>query len=282
MSEYSKLSLAVSSAAFDDAGLDTGAGSLAGCCGLLGTTHGSTGFCEAYYGAIVRDGLSASNPVLFAEGVPNAAAAHLSMSFGLTGSCQTLIGTRSAGLHALALAAMRIREGLWTRAIVSAAEEYSPIVNAAYQACGLYGGSSGFAVGSGSVAVVIESRRIAEARGAQVRGEVGPVSWAERPEPESVTDNVRKLSDVGPAPVCVWSSLGPGAADRLAAALLERSNTGVPHRSVYGALPELFSVGPLAALAAGLICESSDFAVISREFQTHSCGLLVRKPVSLP
>ena len=84
--------------------------------------------------------MGAANPMLFAEGVPNAAAAHLSLMFNLKGACQTIIGSRTAGLNALRLAFLRVRGGQWDRAVVGAAEEYSPLVNAAYGHRGLYAG----------------------------------------------------------------------------------------------------------------------------------------------
>ena len=66
---------------------------------------------EPVPGEIVRQGLIGANPVLFAEGVPNSAAAHLSLMLGLKGGCQTIIGSRTSGLDALHLAALRIRAG---------------------------------------------------------------------------------------------------------------------------------------------------------------------------
>ena len=65
----------------------------------------------------------AANPALFAEGVPNAAAAQLSLMFQVKGGCQTIIGSRTSGIDALWLASLRIASGEWDRAIVSAGEE---------------------------------------------------------------------------------------------------------------------------------------------------------------
>lgn len=271
MSEYAKLTLAAASAAWLDAGLTSPDPHPEECCALLGTTHGSTGFCESYYETIVKSGLDAANPVLFAEGVPNAAAAHLSMAFGLKGSCQTLIGTRSAALHALMLAAMRIREGVWTRAIVSAAEEYSGVINAAYRACGLYGGPDGFVTGSGGVAFILESRRAAESRGVTAWCTLGNPFWAD----DSATRSLEQAHCSTSPGRSVWSSLGPTIQDRHAAHQVARSARAGTCRSVADLLPELFSVGPLAALTAGLFCGTQDFMVLSREFNDNCCGLHV-------
>ncbi|MCC6660289.1 MAG: hypothetical protein IT437_05330 [Phycisphaerales bacterium] len=242
MSDYAKLTLAAATAACADAGLGPGSPELAESSAVLGTTQGSTNFCEAYYGQIVREGPAAANPALFAEGVPNAAAAHLSMALGLQGGCQTLIGSRRAGLDALALAALRIREGRWTRAVVSAAEEYSELVARAYEACGL----GRVPMGAGAVAIILERAPSAAARGRPPIAMIGPPTWT---GPGGALD--------GPGPIA--ASLGPMAADRAASAAL----TGRRVLNVAGALPEMFSAGPLAALAYALAAGEPAFEVLS-------------------
>ncbi len=271
LSEYSKLSLAAATEACAHAGLELTSASPSDCCCLLGTTHGSTNYCEEYYATIVREGMAAANPVLFAEGVPNAAAAHVSMALGLQGGCQTLIGTRCAGLQALGLAALRISQGCWTRAIVGAAEEYSAMVNAAYASCGLYG-PQGFSTGACAVAFVVESRSAAEARGAPILATIAsePV-WVEGLEPGGVE---RLWETLGmPAGACV--ALSPVPSDQQALGTLQ----GHHSRSLKNAsdmLPELFSVGPLAALALGLHDGHPDFAVLGREFFGAAMGLRIQ------
>jgi 3-oxoacyl-(acyl-carrier-protein) synthase len=229
MSEYAKLTVAAATAACGDAGLEPGSPALAGAAAVLGTTQGSTNFCEAYYGQIVREGLAAANPALFAEGVPNAAAAHLSMTLGVRGPCQTIIGSRRAGLDALALAASRLVEGRWQRAIVSAAEEHSELVARAYEACG-FGRP---VTGAGAVAVLLESEDAAAARGARVHGWLRAWGW----------HHAAFRLDI-PGSISVAASLGGLPGDVQVAADCARRLT-----NVFGPLPELFSAGPLAALA---------------------------------
>src|SRR6185295_11790100 len=97
------------------------------CSAILGSAHGSANYSVAYYGEIIKQGLVGANPMLFAEGVPNASSAHLSLMLGVKGACQTLIGTRTAALDALRLASLRIASGAWERAVVGASEEHSDI-----------------------------------------------------------------------------------------------------------------------------------------------------------
>ena len=139
LSDYVKLTLAATTLALRDAAFGDPLSPTAipsNTAVLLGTAHGSSAYAIDYYRGLITHGLAAANPVLFAEGVPNAAAAHLSLTHGLTGACQTLIGSRTAGLDALRLAALRIANGDWNRAVVGAAEEQSDLIDAAYRHAG--------------------------------------------------------------------------------------------------------------------------------------------------
>ena len=151
LSEYVKLTLAATTLALRDAGYADGIPSDTAV--LLGTTHGSSAYAADYYRGLIAHGLAAANPVQFAEGVPNAAAAHVSLAHGLTGACQTLIGSRTAGLDAVRLAALRIANGDWDRAVVGAAEEQSDLVDAAYRHAG-----HAVTTVAGAVMLVLESR----------------------------------------------------------------------------------------------------------------------------
>ena len=269
MSDYVKLSLAATALAYRDAGIDDAAAFSQTCSAVLGTTHGSANYCADYYGQIVREGIFAANPMLFAEGVPNAAAAHLSLMLTLKGACQTIIGTRTAGLDALRLAAARIATGEWERAVVGAGEEYSPLVNDAYRPCGLhserdadgpFGGTGrGFAAGCGAVTLVLESRKSLRTRGKPFsRGTVESWSAASsfREKRDEAGLAMRVLRDLG-TPRFVVSSANGTWIDRAEAAALRhagRKGSAEPVVSaIYGHVAETFSAGPLAAIAAVLL-----------------------------
>jgi 3-oxoacyl-[acyl-carrier-protein] synthase II len=259
MSDYVKLTLAATMLACQDASIDDIPGFAETCGAILGTAHGSTNYCEQYYGQIVREGINAANPMLFAEGVPNAAAAHLSLMLSLKGPCQTVIGTRTAGLDALRLAFTRIASGEWERAIVGAAEEYSTLVNEAYRCQGLYKGQSsppfsggGFAVGCAAVTFILESARSLESRSVQPRGRVvnvqGSVSLNNFFNPAAaLLDCLRESRSLITSANGTWID----RAERITLRHLrgrERSIT-----SLAGQFPECFSVTPMAAIAAGLL-----------------------------
>lgn len=245
LSDYAKMTLASARRALDDA--KVGDAWCQDAAVILGTMVGSTAFCESYYAQIVREGLAAANPVLFAEGVPNAGAAQLSLMLGIKGPCQTVIGSRTAGLDALGLAASRIRTGHWTHAIVGAADEYSPIVNRALAVKGVNpgrpGSSGDVATGAGAIALVVEREDALGARGAR------PLAWVDRWS-WSLSDNLpRLLRDLGSPRRAVTSAYGAPSD------LAELSVSSQPGREAWtgcGAPPELLSVGPFAAIAAWL------------------------------
>lgn len=274
ISGYVKLSLAAAMLAFQDAGVTDVPGFCESASAVLGSTHGSSQYCRDYYGQIVRQGISAANPLLFAEGVPNAAAAHLSLAAGIKGACQTIIGSRTAGIDALGLASARIASGQWDRAIVGAAEEYCDVVNAAYAHCGLHapnnaalpfahdkegnegGASKTFAIGCGAVALVLESRASVEARAARVRGSVGEYAAASPPEGRNIQSADQILAQLGD-PCFVISSANGTWLDRVEAAALRlsgrRSGQFPNVSSLAGHMAECFSVTPLASIAAVLL-----------------------------
>ncbi len=97
---------------------------------LCATWHGAADFTERYYRDLVASGVDLANPLLFAESVPNIASGHASIGFGITAACASVIGSRNAGFEALALASARIRAGTWDRAVVIAAEEEHPLIDA--------------------------------------------------------------------------------------------------------------------------------------------------------
>jgi 3-oxoacyl-[acyl-carrier-protein] synthase II len=263
MSDYVKLSVAATSLAFADAGVKDVAEFGATCSGVLGTTHGSANYCYAYYKQVVTEGIPAANPMLFAEGVPNAAAAHLSLMMSLKGACQTIIGSRTAGLDALRLAGDRVAQGRWDRAVVSAGEEFSDIVNAAYRHCGLYAGSkgdnsrAGFVTGCGAITLILESRESFERRGgSRARGILRAGASAAPGEGREIDAAARVLGDLGDARLVIGSGNGTWV-DRVESAgaklFARRAGHEVQLLTLAQHFAETFSVTGLLGVAAGLL-----------------------------
>jgi 3-oxoacyl-[acyl-carrier-protein] synthase II len=262
MSDNVKLSLAATAIACRDAGIADVAQFARSASAIVGTTHGSAGYSVAYYNEIVKQGLIGANPMLFAEGVPNSASAHLSLMLSVKGACQTIIGTRTAGLDALRLAALRIASGAWDRAIVGAAEEHCDLINRTYEHCKLYGASdrsgpfgareTGFVAGAGAVALILESRQSLESRCGKVRGRIldAASSRAKAGEPAWAAEQV--LARLG-RPAHVISSANGTWIDRAELAALRRACDAATVSSIYGHTAESFSATPLLGLAGALL-----------------------------
>lgn len=284
MSAYSKLTLAAAQAACRDAGVHDHPEFLESCSAVLGTMNGASPFCEMYYGQIIREGLAAANPVLFAEGVPNAAAAHLSMMLGIRGGCQTLIGSRCSGLNALMIGSLRIREGNGSRMIVAAAEEFASVINDAYHACNLTGPNrSENGIGptaSAAVSFVLESHRSALARGAKILASIGRCAWWSSDGFRAVRHVIENLGNP-PGVVCAY---GRSNADQALVREMKKHAFDTEVWSIADRVPETFSVGPLMALAGAMALNLDPptepktvetVGVLASEFNGASCGLRV-------
>jgi 3-oxoacyl-[acyl-carrier-protein] synthase II len=199
LSPYVKLSLAASALALRDAGAEGDAAFAHDLQVLLATAHGSPSLCYEYYQQIVRTGEGAgvlgANPVAFAEGVPNAAAAHVSATLGIKGVCQTIIGARTAGLDALSMAVQRVIDGTAGAVLVTAAEETHHSTDRAYRHFGLQahegaprerdtpaGPHAPFVPTPGAAALLVEDEARARARGARILGFIQPgTMWCGQP-----------------------------------------------------------------------------------------------------
>ena len=267
MSDYVKLTLAATALALADAGL-TVSPLTESASAILGSTHGSSNYSSVYYKQLVEQGIIGANPMLFAEGVPNAGAAHLSLMLSIKGACQTVIGSRTAGLDALRLASVRIASGQWDRAIVSAGEEYCEMVNAAYGHCGLYAGrggggaldGSGFVVGAGAVTLVLESAEALRQRGGRSHGRILACTSARSLDRSSVEPARQVLEELAERNYVI-SSANNTHIDRIEAAAIRKSAPQAVTSMLYGRFPETFSAGPLAAVATLLLSRRMPRAV---------------------
>lgn len=137
--------------------------------GFVATRFGAIGYTLDHYEELIRDGLSAGNPLYFAESVPNIGSAQLSLGLGLREMCLSIGGTRIAGIEALHLARRHILSGQAQRAIVVAADETHPRLQEELERLGILGSNdSRTEIAEGAVAVVLEHPEEANRRGAEV------------------------------------------------------------------------------------------------------------------
>lgn len=288
MSNYAKLCLAATSDAYRDARIEDVALFGENCSAIVGTTHGATEYCETYYKQLVDEGVDAANPMLFAEGVPNVASAHLTTTFAIRGFCQTVIGTRTAGLEALILATVRIRAGLWDRAIVCGADEYAALICNAYRA--LRPSQRAAHVG-GAATLILESKNAAQKRGARIRATVTHTvsefcgSHKTRERVRSIARSMERLGPLDELARCNTPA-DMERLERLAARSLARRGQKKRGDSPFALrydLPELFSAGPIAALGAFMLSEnaadrSKRVGVVCTDDHGSTCGAALHLP----
>jgi 3-oxoacyl-[acyl-carrier-protein] synthase II len=171
------------------------------------------------------------------------------------GACQTIIGSRTAGLDALRLAAERIAQGRWDRAIVSAGEESCQTVEDAYRHCGM-DSAAGFAIGCGAVTLILESQASAAKRNARVYGTLGASASAAPAEGREIQAAARVLHELGD-PAAVLGSANGTWIDRVEAGAARlssrRAGRSVTLATLSGFFAETFSVTPLLGVAAALL-----------------------------
>ena len=159
--------------------------------------------------------MSDLRPTLFLAQLSNLLAGNISIVHGVTGSSRTFMGEEAAGVDAVRIALARIASGQSDIALVGAAhnaerkemlmlyefgnfnlkDTFAPVWSRAPK--------GGFALGSGGVFLVLESRRHAEARGARPFARISSVvaDRATRRQPGRVTTSLEGL----------WSKLHPAS-----------------------------------------------------------------------
>jgi len=160
--------------------------------------------------------MSDLRPTLFLAQLSNLLAGNISIVHGVTGSSRTFMGEEAAGVDAVRIALARIASGQSDIALVGAAhngERKDLLMLYEFGRFNLRGSftpvwarapKGGFALGSGGVFLVLESRRHAEARGAR------PFAKISRVVADSV---IRKAAapDVADSLAALWAKLHAGA-----------------------------------------------------------------------
>lgn len=151
--------------------------------------------------------MSDLRPTLFLAQLSNLLAGNISIVHGVTGSSRTFMGEEAAGVDAVRIALARIASGQSDIALVGAAhngerkdllmlyefgdfnlkEKFAPVWSR--------GPKGGFALGSGGVFLVIESRKHAEARGQKPYARLSQVcaDRAHRSKPGAIANTLETL-----------------------------------------------------------------------------------------
>lgn len=150
---------------------------------VIGTGIGGIGSLMAQSDVLREKGAKAVSPLAVPLMMANAGSAAVAMRHGLTGESFGVVSACAAGAHAIGTAVRMIRSGT-VDAVVTGGSE-SANVEVAIAAFGSMGATSptgisrpfdarrdGFVMGEGSGVLVLEEAEAAEARGAEILGEV--------------------------------------------------------------------------------------------------------------
>lgn len=183
MSPPARLSCAAARLALAEAGLDDPALHLHTAV-VVGTAFGPSSVTEALLGQILHAGPEQASPALFTESVASAAASQAALLWKMRGPTLAVTQREASDLLALAEAAVQIETGRAERALVLVVDEMTPLLHAVLDrfralarpdAAGIERARpfdlrrDGALAAEGAVALLLEPRRAAEARGARPR-----------------------------------------------------------------------------------------------------------------
>lgn len=279
ISRLSRMALAAAHQALNAAGL-------LGCeqAGVvMGTGLGALEETITFVGQLIKDGPAAATPGLFPASVMNVAASQISMELGLRGYNTTVNHKEVSAELALGLAVDAIRLGHADVVLAGGVDELSWPVHHGYRRLRALGcraapyrrGRDGMILGEGAGALVLEEKRRARGRGAQILARVSSVcctggarpqtSWGPTWEGERrlgpaleagarAMNNALQEAGVSPRDVdlVVGSGCGSPELDRLEAATLASvfGSRPVPVTSPHGTLGSWMSGGSARVASA--------------------------------
>lgn len=163
------LSIIATRAALADAGLVADDGNRERIGVILGTGVGPMESMEEFAVPLLDEGPAAANPAVFPNTVYNAAAGQVAIKIGVIGPTSTVCAGHAAGAHALTYAADLLRTDHADAMVALAADALTDTVADAYADLGVLG-PDGFPLAEAGVALLLERRGHALARGAPIRG----------------------------------------------------------------------------------------------------------------
>lgn len=144
---------------------------------VVGVTHGAINLTREFHTGFVMDGALCASPALFSESVLNAPAGNISIALGIKGATHTIVGDSGAGLNAVEFGLKIMRNLGLPVCVIAGAEELDPVVAQAYKGFGLLSPTgirpfglptSGFVLGEGAGAIVIETMAHALSRSTRI------------------------------------------------------------------------------------------------------------------
>lgn len=258
MSPPSRLAVASARMAFEQASLPEDDAKAFDTAVITSTSFGPSSYTEDLMRQILLDAPTSASPFLFSEAVANAPAAQIALLLGATGPNLTVTQRESGPLLALAHGVETLRRGRAGLAVVAAVDESNALLHSVLDRFGVLAGSrpsrdaastgrevarpfdrrrSGFVLGAGATALLLETADSAAKRSARVLATVRVIltafdpgsheaGWSNDPEPlaRELRRGLRR-HDIDPASfdLVVSGAAGTREGDRLEALVLQRA-----------------------------------------------------------
>ena len=184
---------------------------------ILGTGIGGIGSLNDAFYSRYKLGKRRIDAATIPKAMPNAAASHVSMEFGVTGPAFAVCSACSSANHAMGVALSLVRAGVVDRAITGGSEAnlnygninaWESLKVLTPNVCRPFSrGRNGMSLGDGAGIIVLERMDAAKARGAKVHAELAGSGCSSdagdllRPDANGAATAIRNaLSDAGLAP----------------------------------------------------------------------------------
>jgi nodulation protein E len=178
---FSQLAIAAADEAVADAGVDFKAGLDARAAAIIGTGIGGQTTIEQGYIGMVRHGRR-PHPLSILRFIPNAAASHMTIRYGLKGPAFAISSACASGAHAIGVAGDLIRSGAADAALAGASEAimtygametWKAMHILSDEQCRPFSKNrKGLVIGEGAGVLVLEEYETAKKRGAKIYAEL--------------------------------------------------------------------------------------------------------------
>lgn len=165
--------------ALEDAGIEVGEDNRARIGVIIGTGVGPMESMEEFSQPVIEEGPAMANPAIFPNTVYNAAGGQVAMRSGAVGVASTVTAGHAAGAAAILYAFDLASSNQADAVLAVAADALTDTVVSAYRDLGILAGSEpgsnggrGFPLAEAGIALVLERRAKAAARGARMLGEI--------------------------------------------------------------------------------------------------------------
>jgi hypothetical protein len=132
---------------------------------VVAFSAGCLAYSRCFFEEILRQGRKVASPALFPETVFNSPVSHVASVLGLNGAAYALVGDETAWIAALKTASIWLQQKRVRQVLVLGAEEFDPVVLAAYRSARwLRRRNSGFLTSEGAAGVLVRPARADDAR----------------------------------------------------------------------------------------------------------------------